>query len=77
LPESRLHPDAGFHKPDTESATRVRADSAVIEVMNDIRRIAAATVDADTPIDRANQAMIGCGVRSMIVADDDRRVVGA
>jgi CBS domain-containing protein len=75
LPQSRLSPDAGYHTPVADSNARVRADSAAIEVMTDLRRVTAATIDAATPIGEANQAMIQRGVRSLIVTDG-RRVLG-
>lgn len=76
LPQSRLHADAGYHTPDPTMATRVRAESPAVEVMTDLRRVAAATIGAETPVNEANQAMIHRGVRSLIVTDGARRVLG-
>lgn len=76
LPQSRLAVDAGFHTPDPTTSARVRADSPAVEVMTDLRRVSAATIGADTPINQANQAMIHRGVRSLIVTDEQRRVLG-
>jgi CBS domain-containing protein len=53
-------------------SARVRADSPAVEVMTDLRRVSAATIGADMPINQANQAMIHRGVRSLIVTDGQR-----
>ena len=76
LPQLKLQTNAGYHSPDPTMATRVRADSPAVEVMTDLRRVAVATIGADTPINEANQAMIHRGVRSLIVTDSARRVLG-
>ncbi len=72
LPQSRLAADAGIHTPDSTMSARVRADSPAVEVMTDLRRVSAATIGADMPINQANQAMIHRGVRSLIVTDGQR-----
>lgn len=76
LPQSRLKADAAYHLPDTNIAPPVSADSPAVHVMTDLRRVAAVTIVPDTPIDDANQAMISHGVRSLIVVDDHRRIIG-
>lgn len=76
LPQSKLRAGAAYHLPDPASAAPVTADSPAVEVMTDLRRIAAVTVAPDTLIDDANQAMISHGVRALIVVDGHRRVIG-
>lgn len=76
LPQSKLKADAGYHLPDPAMAPAVSADSPAVEVMTDLRRIAAVTIGPDTLIDDANQAMIAHGVRALIVVDDHRRIIG-
>jgi CBS-domain-containing membrane protein len=76
LPQSKLKADAGYHLPDPAAVPPVSADSPAVEVMTDLRRIAAVTIASDTLIDDANQAMIAHGVRALIVVDDQRRVIG-
>lgn len=76
LPQSKLKADAAYHLPDPMTAAPVNADSPAVEVMTDLRRIAAVTTAPDTLIDNANQAMISHGVRSLIVVDEHRRVIG-
>jgi CBS domain-containing protein len=72
LPQTRLAADAGFHSQDPTTSIRVRADSPAVEVMTDLRRVSAATISVDTPINQANQAMMHRGVRSLIVTDGQR-----
>jgi CBS domain len=62
--------------PLPRSAAPVRLDSPASEVMTDLRRISAATIDSETSIDIANRAMIARGVRALFVADDARQVLG-
>lgn len=73
---SRLAPGAGVHQPYLYSPAPVRLASPAAEVMTDLKLVAAATVDADTQIDSANQLMIARGVRSLIVIDARNEVVG-
>lgn len=54
----------------------VRLDSPAIDVMTDLRKIPAATIDADAPLDAANRFMIRRGVRLLLVTDDRRHVLG-
>ncbi len=76
LPQAKLKADAAYHLPDPGTAAPVSADSPAVEVMTDLRRIAAVTIAPDALIDDANQAMINHGVRSLIVVDGHRRVIG-
>ncbi len=76
LPQSKLKADAAYHLPDATVATPVSADSPAVEVMTDLRRVAAVTTAPDALIDDANQAMISHGVRALIVVDGQRRIAG-
>jgi CBS domain-containing protein len=62
--------------PLPRSAAAVRLDSPANEVMTDLRRIAAATIDGDTSIDTANGAMIARSVRALFVTGEARQVHG-
>jgi CBS-domain-containing membrane protein len=55
---------------------QVRLSSPALEVMTDLRKVPAATIDADAPIDAANRFMIRRGVRLLLVTDDHRQVLG-
>lgn len=72
LPQSRLEATAGYRMPDPAMATRVAPDSPAIEVMTDLRRIAPVTIGSFAALDEANLAMIGHGVRSLLVVDGER-----
>lgn len=76
LPQSKLTPDAAYHLPDPSVAPHVTPESPAVEVMTDLRRVAAVTVAFDALIDVANQKMIDHGVRTLIVVDDHRHVIG-
>lgn len=76
LKSSRLGPGAKVHQSYLYSPGPVRLDSSAVEVMTDLRLVAAATVDADMQISAANQLMIARGVRSLLVVDSCAAVVG-
>lgn len=61
---------------DPWSTAKVTAASPAIEVMTDLRRIAAATISHDLSLAETNQSMILRGVRLLFVTDASRRVVG-
>lgn len=61
---------------DAGRRSKVKADSAALEVMTDLRLVAAATIAPDTSLADANQAMILRGVRSLFVVDGERRMIG-
>lgn len=54
----------------------MRIGSPALAVMTDLRKIPAATIDPQAPLDAANRFMIRRGVRLLLVTDDDRRVLG-
>jgi len=76
LPQSKLKPDAAYHLPDPAAAPHVTPESPAVEVMTDLRRVAAVTVAFDALIDDANQKMIAHGVRTLIVVDDHQHLIG-
>ena len=75
LSAHRLQAGARHHRPG-QDAERVRIDSPALAVMTDLKRIPAATVDVEAPVDAANRFMIRRGVRLLLVTDDERRVLG-
>lgn len=76
LGSAKLEAGAGYHQPASFSPQPVNIHSPALEVMTDLRLVTAATIDADTPIDAADQAMIARGVRSLLVVDERSNVVG-
>ncbi|HUY04518.1 MAG TPA: CBS domain-containing protein [Rhodocyclaceae bacterium] len=70
LRQSKLRPNAGYHLPDPTMSTPVGSESPAIEVMTDLRRVAAVTVGRFASVNEANQTMIARGVRALFVVDD-------
>ncbi len=58
------------------TSERVRLDSPALEVMTDLRQVAAATIDGEAPLDAANRFMIRRSVRLLLVTDQQRHVLG-
>lgn len=61
---------------DAGRTRKVSADSPAIDVMTDLRLVAAATIDPETSLADANQAMILRGVRTLFVVTADRAMIG-
>lgn len=76
LGAARLEAGAGYHQPATFSPEPVGADSPALDVMTDLRLVPAATIDPETHIDVAQQAMVARGVRSLLVVDRSGNVAG-
>ena len=76
LPQSNLKAGAAYDLPDPTMAPPVSADTPAVDVMTDLRRVAAVTIAFDALIDDANEKMIAHGVRTLIVVDDLRHVIG-
>jgi len=75
LTAHRLETGTLYHLPD-QDRERVRIDSPALAVMTDLRRIPAATIDLEAPLDAANRFMIRHGVRLLLVTNDERQVLG-
>jgi CBS-domain-containing membrane protein len=58
------------------AANPVTLDSPALEVMTDLSRVAAVTIEPSAPIGAANDYMIARAVRSLFVTGPDDRVVG-
>ncbi len=76
LPETTLDPCASYYQAETQRAEPVSLDSPAIEVMTDLRRVQAVTIGPDVPIVAANRAMMRNNVRSLLVADERRCILG-
>lgn len=76
LPHSTLKAEAAYHLPDPIMAPPVDANSPAVDVMTDLRRITTVTVAFDALRDDANKKMIAHGVRTLIVVDENRHVIG-
>lgn len=67
---------AGYCLPDRSIVAPVGLDSLAIDVMTDLRRIAAVTVGRAATVTEANQLMVTRGVRALFVVDDTQWVLG-
>jgi hypothetical protein len=76
LPLGKSAPGHRYHLPLAIVATPVTLESRATEVMTDLRRVNAVTIEPDKSIDEANQAMIAHRVRALFVVDQARVVHG-
>lgn len=76
LPLSTLAPATGYARPYFSAPNLVRVASSALEVMTDLRYVAAETVKATACLETATQRMIVRGVRSLLVVDADENVIG-
>jgi CBS domain-containing protein len=76
LPLRELGAGAGFRRPAYPQAAKVSTESPALEVMTDLNRATPATIRPQAPLDGANQFMITRGVRLLLVADDNEKVLG-
>src|SRR3990172_4570637 len=76
LPLRPLEKGARLRAAAAQSGERLPLDSRALSVMTDFAIVPAATIEPDTSVDDANRSMIRRGVRSLIVVDHDRRMLG-
>lgn len=76
LRHSKAEQGNRYNLPLPAIAAPVRIDSPATEVMTDLRRVNAVTIDPDKTITEANQVMITQRVRALFVADNARHVFG-
>jgi hypothetical protein len=76
LPQSTSTPGCRIKLPLPSGVPRVSLDSPATDVMTDLRRVGAITVDETASVDEANAAMIAGGVRALFVVDEARQVLG-
>jgi CBS domain-containing protein len=76
LPLRRLAARAGLRAATPQSGERLTLDSRALSVLTDFAVVPAATIEPDASVDDANRSMIRRGVRSLVVVDHDRRVLG-
>lgn len=76
LHQSQLKHGLAYYMPGQPVAGQVTLRSPAIEVMTDLNQVGAVTVKADTFISVAEQSMKAHGVRSLMVVDGQRRLLG-
>ena len=73
---STLKANTGYARPYFSAPNLVTPGSSALEVMTDLRYVAAETIRADACLDTATQKMIVRGVRSLLVVDAAEHVIG-
>lgn len=73
---SALNPATTYHQPTQTLSARLNLESSALECMTDLKHVCAATIEPEATLDAANQAMIECGVRLLLVVDRSRLVLG-
>ncbi len=76
LGQHKLDRSASYYRVEAEPLPRVTLDSPAVEVMTDLKRIQAITIGPDASLKAVNQAMMRNTVRSLLVADEKRRIIG-
>lgn len=69
-------PGTGFARPSQVLPERVRMDDPAVNVMTDLKSVSVVNVRAKSTVDKANAKMIRYGVRSLLVLDEDDKVIG-
>jgi CBS domain-containing protein len=76
LPLHPLGEGARLRAATPHSGERPTLDSRALSVMTDFAIVPAATIEPAASVDDANRSMIRRGVRSLVVVDHERRVLG-
>jgi CBS domain-containing protein len=76
LRQSKAGPGATYRLQSQIPGLQVQATSPATDVMTDLSRVPAVTIDTRANIDEAQKAMIARGVRALFVVDEARTVVG-
>ena len=74
--QSGLQAGMAYYMPEQPTPAPVTLKSPAIEVMTDLNRVGAATITADVPIAIAERSMKVHAVRSLMVIDEARRLLG-
>ncbi|MCC7079075.1 MAG: CBS domain-containing protein [Burkholderiales bacterium] len=76
LPAALLNPGVGFCAPEQQNPARVGIEDPALAVMTDLGRVSAVVIGLNDTIDEALARMKQRGVRSLLVIDAQRRVLG-
>jgi len=76
LNESKGRPGATYRLQAQAPSLQVNADSPALEVMTDLRRVAAVSIRGDATVDAAHTMMLAHRVRALFVVDDQAMVIG-
>ena len=76
LPMFPLNPGASYFAPRQDLPARVKLSDPAVMSMTDLRQVAAVTIEANTPLDKALQRMIDGGVKLLLVINPQQTVIG-
>jgi CBS-domain-containing membrane protein len=76
LPLFPLGAMASYFSPRQELPARVKMTDPAVLVMTDLRQVAAATIEANTPLDKALQMMVNGDVKLLLVINAQQVVIG-
>ena len=76
LPMFPLNPGASYFAPRQDLPARVKLSDPAVMAMTDLRQVAAVTIEANTPLDKALQRMIDGGVKLLLVTNPQQTVIG-
>ena len=76
LRQSTAEPGTSYRLKIHAPAERVTADSPAIDVMTDLSRVAAVTIDGNATVDEAHRMMIARAVRALFVVEAEEIVRG-
>lgn len=76
LRQARLEQCASYYQAESLSLCSVQLDSPALEVMTDLKRVQAVTIGPDATLVAVKWAMMRNTVRSLLVADERRCILG-
>lgn len=76
LPEARLEPCASYFQAGQSPLRQVTLESSALEVMTDLKRVQAVTIGPDATLAAVSMVMVRNNVRSLLVADENRCILG-
>ena len=76
LPMFPLNHGASYFAPRQDLPERVKLSDPAVLAMTDLRQVAAVTIEANTPLDKALQRMIDGGVKLLLVINPQHTVIG-
>ncbi|HEX7328873.1 MAG TPA: CBS domain-containing protein [Casimicrobiaceae bacterium] len=76
LRQAKARPGERFSLPQASATTPVTPESSALDVMTDLRRVGAVTIDPRASIDDVNTLMVARGVRALFVVEDARKLAG-
>jgi CBS domain-containing protein len=76
LRQARLEQCASYYQAESLPLRSVQLDSPALEVMTDLKRVQAVTIGPDATLVAVNKAMMRNTVRSLLVADERRCILG-